>query len=96
MITQIFIFITYPIAWPVSKLLDCLLGDEYQAYDRKRLMELIRMSIKDDNGQVSNELKIAVGAMEIVDKVVEDVMTKLAVNFPCLSKILLDNLDECT
>ncbi|VDL79030.1 unnamed protein product [Nippostrongylus brasiliensis] len=72
MITQVFIFITYPIAWPVSKLLDCLLGDEYQAYDRKRLMELIRMSIKNDNGQLSNELKIAVGAMEIADKVAED------------------------
>ena len=42
-------------------------------------MELIRMSIGHDNGDVSNELKIAVGAMEIADKVVEDVMTKLAV-----------------
>ncbi|KAK5984234.1 CNNM transmembrane domain-containing protein, partial [Trichostrongylus colubriformis] len=29
LITQVFIFITYPVAWPISKLLDCLLGDEY-------------------------------------------------------------------
>ena len=42
-------------------------------------MELIRMSIKDnENGTISNELKIAVGAMEIADKTVQNVMTKLS------------------
>ncbi|PAV87436.1 hypothetical protein WR25_18412 isoform A [Diploscapter pachys] len=75
-ITNFFRFITFPLAYPISKLLDCLLGDEYQSYDRKRLMELIKMSMK-ENGVMSNEMRIAVGALEIADKVVENVMTKL-------------------
>ena len=82
-ITNFFRFITFPLAYPISKLLDCLLGDEYQSYDRKRLMELIKMSMK-ENGVMSNEMRIAVGALEIADKVVENVMTKLPVSFLCL------------
>ena len=35
--------LTAPIAFPISYLLDFILGDEVVAYDRKRLMELIKV-----------------------------------------------------
>ncbi|CAJ0915620.1 unnamed protein product, partial [Mesorhabditis belari] len=74
-ITRFFMVLTFPVAFPISKILDWILGDEVVAYDRKRLMELIKMNAKDENG-LAEELKIAVGAMEISDKTVSDVMTK--------------------
>ncbi|VDD96843.1 unnamed protein product, partial [Enterobius vermicularis] len=75
-ITRFFMVLTFPLAYPISKVLDFILGDEVVPYNRKRLMELIKMSTRSEEG-LAEELKIAVGAMEITDKTVKDVMTKI-------------------
>ncbi|CEF61775.1 CBS domain and Domain of unknown function DUF21 domain-containing protein [Strongyloides ratti] len=75
-ITRFFMMLTFPLAYPISKVLDFILDDEVVSYDRKKLIELIKMTTK-YKGTLSEELKIAVGAMEIADKTVKDVMTKI-------------------
>lgn len=44
-ITYFFMFVTFPLSYPISKILDFLLGDEIgQVYDRQKLMEFIRVT----------------------------------------------------
>ena len=44
-ITRFFMILTFPLSYPVSKILDWVLGDEIgQVYDRQKLMEFIRVT----------------------------------------------------
>ena len=69
--------LTSPLSYPVSKILDYILGDEIgQVYDRERLMEFIRIT-KDYNQLEAAEVNIISGALELKRKTVGQIMTRL-------------------
>ena len=57
-ITYLFMAITFPLSYPISKVLDLILGEEIgQVYDRKKLMEFIRVT-KDYSKLENEEVKL--------------------------------------
>ncbi|CAC5420325.1 CNNM [Mytilus coruscus] len=76
-ITRVFMVITFPLSFPISLLLDKILGEEIgHVYDREKLQELIKVT-KDFNELKNDEVNIIAGALELTKKSVTDVMTKI-------------------
>lgn len=76
-ITWIVIAFTFPISYPLSLILDCVLGEEIAfVYDRERLQEYIRIT-KNYNNLDAQEINIIMGALKIKKVTVAHVMTKL-------------------
>ena len=76
-ITKIFMVLTFPIAFPLSKLLDVILGDELgQVYNREKLAELIKLGA-DKQDIKHEELNIIEGALQLTKKSALDVMTAI-------------------
>eukprot|EP00051_Salpingoeca_urceolata_P030714 m.9420 g.9420 ORF g.9420 m.9420 type:complete len:769 (-) comp3508_c0_seq2:283-2589(-) len=88
--TRVFVLITFPIAYPISKVLDLVLGEEVgNVYQRRQLLQLIRLQSADtDLGD--QEIEILQGALTYKEKTVEEVMTKIEDVFMLSSGCVLD------
>lgn len=73
-IMYVFMFLTSPLSFPISKILDRLLGQELATvYGRDKIRELLK-NVEDLN---EKEFKIITGALDFNKKMVKDVMTQL-------------------
>jgi len=76
-ITKFFMLITSPLSFPISKLLDLVLGKELgTVYNRARLIELLRVT-QDDIDLNKDEVNILTGALVLQEKNVGDIMTPI-------------------
>uniref|UniRef100_F6VBK6 Metal transporter n=1 Tax=Ornithorhynchus anatinus TaxID=9258 RepID=F6VBK6_ORNAN len=89
-LTRFFMLVTFPVSFPVSKLLDCVLGQEIgTVYNREKLVEMLKVT-EPYNDLVKEELNMIQGALELRTKTVEDVMTPLHDCFTVGSDAVLD------
>ncbi len=89
-LTKFFMILTFPASFPVSKLLDHVLGQEIRTvYNREKLLEMLRVT-DPYNDLVKEELNIIQGALELRTKTVEDVMTPLRDCFMIAADAILD------
>lgn len=87
-LVKIFMFIMYPIAKPLSMLLDFLFGKELSHRLNKRELELL-LEDHVENGIDSDEKRMMVGAMKFSDKKAIDVITPSTILFALeASKVL--------
>ncbi|XP_023682243.2 metal transporter CNNM4 isoform X1 [Paramormyrops kingsleyae] len=90
LVTKFFMFLTFPLSYPVSKLLDCVLGKEIgTVYNREKLVEMLKVT-EPYNDLVKEELNMIQGALELRTKTVEDIMTPLSNCFMINTDTVLD------
>ena len=77
-LTYLFMIITFPVSFPLSKVLDLILGEELGAiYNRDQLLHLLKVTHEKTDLE-KDEVDIMTGALEFKRKTVADVMTKIS------------------
>ncbi|XP_074501916.1 metal transporter CNNM1 [Sebastes fasciatus] len=88
--TRLLMLLFFPIAYPVSKILDLLLHQEISSfYTREKLVAMLRVT-DPYHDLVKEELNIIQGALELRTKTVEDVLTPLSDCYMLTSDATLD------
>lgn len=76
-IPYLFMALTAPLSYPISRLLDLILGEEIGCvYNREQLMEYIRIT-REYNRLEDNEVGIISGALALKSKVAGDILTPI-------------------
>ncbi|XP_067355202.1 metal transporter CNNM1-like isoform X3 [Channa argus] len=89
-VTRLLMVLSFPISYPISKLLDLILNQEISNfYTREKLLEMLRVT-DPYHDLVKEELNIIQGALELRTKTVEDVLTPLTDCFMLALDVLLD------
>ncbi|KAH7660971.1 metal transporter CNNM protein [Dioscorea alata] len=82
---QILVWFCFPVAYPISKLLDCLLGEGHVAlFRRAELKTLVNLHGNEagKGGELTHdETTIIAGALELTEKKAKDAMTPLSETF---------------
>ncbi|XP_029306367.1 metal transporter CNNM1 [Cottoperca gobio] len=88
--TRLLMLVFFPIAYPVSKILDIMLHQEISNfYTREKLVAMLRVT-DPYHDLVKEELNIIQGALELRTKTVEDVLTSLSDCYMLSSDAMLD------
>ncbi|KAM4591068.1 metal transporter CNNM1 [Odontesthes bonariensis] len=88
--TRLLMLVFFPIAYPVSKILDIMLHQEISSfYTREKLVAMLHVT-DPYHDLVKEELNIIQGALELRTKTVEDVLTPLSDCYMLSSDTVLD------
>ena len=100
-LVKIFIFILFPICWPIAWVLDKTLGEEISnIYSKRELIQIIREHGDSKKSDLdSDEERIIEGALSFSDKNAEQIMTPRTVVYAlevntCLDEKLLNKIKE--